>query len=355
MEETRDKHKERLNLMDINLRLLNITGIIPNKRIYSSLWKCRLYRFCQFLSYVLYTVVLILQVLGLYHYWGDMVIITDNIAVTTTFMVGYIPAGFTIMKSYKIHKVIDYLETDSIFSFRMIRSNNKYTKIIHEAKTLASHLTLFTIISLLTTIFFWTIYPLVLLMFRNGHAITQHAESLRAKFQYFVFVMWIPSEEPHSYLYATIYFVQVITFSMSLIYLIGLIPLYLSLIIYTTAQFKVVCAAINEIDEVASTVSYRQEYNRVRGFLKSKIGFVEKFNSFVRPTTLLSDVQWEWENKSRGKAFENIVFPLGIVKQHHATSTSIRTPEVSTTNNSVADSTISMMVECIKLHQSAIR
>jgi hypothetical protein len=355
---TGDKVSGTLNLMNESLQLLSITGIIPSKQVCSSKWKYKVYCLCQLLSYILYILVLVLQVLGLYHYWGDMVITTDNMAVFGTLMIGYIPTVFAIRNSSKICNLIDYLETRSILTFETIRSNSKHVKIIQEAKSLASHVTWFALISLLITIFFWTIYPLVLLMVNSEHEVTQDAENLKAKFRYLVYVMWIPSAASQSYMYWIIYLLQVTTFSTALIYLIGLIPLYLSLIIYATAQFKIVSTALNEIDELDTAVSYQQENEGVRDFAEIKVGFVGKFHSFVQNASLLSGGQKDRQSKSRREALETGALQSGAVRQHQGTSTYIAPTEVSiysSTNNAEIDSSTFMMTECIKLHQSAIR
>ena len=353
LEEGGEEFEQRMKLMDSSVKLLSIAGIIPSKEICSSLWKYRIYRLCQMSSYTLYAIVLVLQVLGLYHYWGDLVITTDNMAVTGTFMIGYIPTIFAIMYSTEICELIDYLENNSILSFKKIRSNTKHMKVIQEAKKLTSDLTWFATVSLLVTIFFWTVYPLVLLTFRSETDGTESHEDLRTTFHYFVFVMLIPSDVRDSYLYGAIYLLQAITFSMALTYLIGLIPLYLSLIIYTTAHFKIVSEAINEID---NTLSYQQEKERQADFTEINSGRDGKFNLFVRPRIALFDDQCQC--KSRRVAVQSSAFEKGDAAQRNAASTQTASTEMSlykSTNDSEADSTILMMVECIKLHQSAIR
>jgi hypothetical protein len=355
---TGDKSSETLNLMEKSLKLLSITGIIPSKQICSGLWKYRAYRFCQVLSYILYILVLVLQVLGLYHYWGDMVITTDNVAVTGALMIGYVPTLFAIRNSSKICNLIEYLETRSIFTLKSMRSNRKHMKVIKEAKSLASYVTWFALISLLVTIFFWTIYPLVLLMVSSERADRRDAENLRAKFQYLVYIMWIPSDASESYMYWIIYLLQVITFSKALIYLIGLIPLYLSLITYATAQFKIVSTALNEIDGFDTSASCQQENDGVIDFKEIKVGFVGKCNSFVENTSLLSGGQKDLENKCRLEPLETRALQSGAERQHHGASTYKAPTEVSiysSTNNDEIYSSTLLMVKCIKLHQSAIR
>jgi hypothetical protein len=348
-QEPEEKLEERLKLMDTTVKLLSIAGVIPSKEICSSLWKYRIYRLCQMLSYTLYVTAAVLQVLGLYHYWGDLVITTDNMAVIGTFMIGYIPTIFAITDMVKICSLIDYLENSSILSLSKIRSNTKHMKIIQEAKTLASQLIWFAVVSLLITIFFWTIYPLVMLWFGSETEGTENHKDLRNTFQYFVYVMWIPSDVRNSYLYGALYLFQAITFAMALIYLIGLVPLYLSLIVYTTAQFKIVSEAINETDKA---LSYQQENDRLADFAEISALPDEKLNLFVRPKNVLSDGLWERKNKFRQVAFQRRALEYGAATEHHPASTmSI----ANCTNDAESYSTIIMMVECIKLHQSAIR
>jgi hypothetical protein len=348
-QETGEKLEQRLNLMDTPLKLLNITGVIPSKEICSSLWKYRLYRLCQISSYTLYVTVAVLQVLGLYHYWGDLVITTDNLAVIGTFMIGYIPTIFAMINSKEICDLIDYLEENSILNSNKIRSNTKHMKIIQEAKNLASYLTKFTVVSLLITIFFWTIYPLVMIWFRSETEGTGNHEDLRTIFQFLVYVMLIPSDVRDSYLFGAIYLFQAITFSMALTYLIGLIPLYFSLIVYITAQFNIVSEAINEID---NALSYKQENKRLADFAEGNTRPDENFKLFIRHRTVLSDGLRESKNKARRVAVQRRALEYGIARQRHPASTmSIN----NNTNDAESYSTIIMMVECIKLHQSAIR
>jgi hypothetical protein len=354
-EKAGEEFEQTLKLMDSSVKLLSITGIIPSKEICSSLLKYRIYRLCQVLSYTLYGTVLLLQVLGLYHYWEDLVITTDNMAVILTFMIGYSATIFTIRDSREICDLIDYLEKRSILSFRKIRSNTRHMKIIKEAKNVVSRLTWFAAVSLLITTFFWTVYPLVLLMFRRETEGKVSQEGLRPTFQYLVFVMFIPSDGQDSYLYGAIYLLQAIVFSTALTYLIGLISLYVSLIVYTTAQFKIVSEAINEID---NTMSYKQEKERVADFTEINAGPDGTFNLFMPPRTLLFDEQCQCENESRRVAVHSIALEKGHATQRHATSVQIASPEMSIhkpTNDAEADSAIFMMMECIKLHQSAIR
>lgn len=344
-----EKLEQRLNLMDASLKLLNIAGIIPSKEICSSLWKYRIYRLCQMLSYTLYVIVAALQVLGFYHYWGDLVITTDNLAVTATFMIGYIPTIFAMINSKDICGLIDYLEHSSVLNLSKIRSNTKHMKIIQEAKILASRLTWFAVVSLLITIFFWTLYPLVLLRFRSETEGRENHEDLRTTFQYFVYVMLIPSDVRDSYLYGVIYLFQAITFSMALTYLIGLTPLYLSLIVYTTAQFKIVSEAINEID---NSLSYEQKNERLADFAEINARLGGKFKLFMRPRTVLSGCLCERKNKARRVAVQRRALEYGAATQRHPAFTM---STYNSTKDAEAYSTIVMMVECIKLHQSAIR
>jgi hypothetical protein len=351
---TGDKLSRSLNLMDVSLQLLSITGIIPNRQICSSLWKYRTYRLCQLFSYMLYVTVLVLQVLGLYEYWEDMVITTDNIAVTTTLIVGYIPAVLAMRNSSRICNLINYLEEHSILASKRIRSSRKHMKVIQEAKRLASYVTWFAIISLLVTIFFWTVYPLVLLMVNSDDAVTKGAEDLKTRFQYLVYVMWIPPDKflPYAYMYWVFYLLQAITFSSALIYLIGLLPLYLGLMIYATAHFKIVSTAVNEIDELDTSLSYQQERKGVGYFTEIKVRFVGK------NTSLLSGDQRGSENELRLRPLETGALQPAAVRQHQGASTYIAPAEVSihsSTNNAEIDFSTLMMIECIKLHQSAVR
>jgi hypothetical protein len=264
-------------------------------------------------------------------------------------MLGYIPTLFAMINSKEICNLIDYLEENSILNLSKIRSNTKHMKIIEEATILASHLTRFAVVSLLITIFFWIIYPLVLLWFRSETEGTGNHEDLRTTFQFFVYVMLIPSDVLDSYLYGVIYLFQAITYSIVLTYLIGLVPLYLSLVVYTTAQFKIVSETINETD---NAFSYQQENERPADFTEINAQTDGKFKLFMQPRAVLPDGLSERKNKARQVAVQRRALEYRAAMQSHPASTmSVYNP----TEDAEAYSTITMMVECIKLHQSAIR
>ena len=68
-----------MEALSLNLRLLALAGIIEPPFLSGSLWKRSLFSLYLTTLVLVYMPVLLGELLALYHFWGDLVVITNNV------------------------------------------------------------------------------------------------------------------------------------------------------------------------------------------------------------------------------------------------------------------------------------
>ena len=69
----------RMEALSLNLRLLALAGIVEPPCVSGSHWKRSLFSLYMMASVLVYMPVLLGELLALYHFWGDLVVITNNV------------------------------------------------------------------------------------------------------------------------------------------------------------------------------------------------------------------------------------------------------------------------------------
>lgn len=65
--------------LSLNLHLLALSGIVEPPFVSGSLWKKYLFSLYMVTSVLVFIPVLLGELLALYHFWGDLVVITNNV------------------------------------------------------------------------------------------------------------------------------------------------------------------------------------------------------------------------------------------------------------------------------------
>jgi hypothetical protein len=65
--------------LSLNLRLLQISGIVEPPTVSGSTWRKFLFSLYMGTSVLVFTPILFGELLALYHFWGDLVVITNNV------------------------------------------------------------------------------------------------------------------------------------------------------------------------------------------------------------------------------------------------------------------------------------
>ncbi|KAJ9593325.1 hypothetical protein L9F63_015145, partial [Diploptera punctata] len=227
--------------MDTNMKLLNITGMVPSKSVTSSVWKLVLYRMRHVVCFVLFMLATTAQLIAMYLHWGDIDLTTDNISIICFFQLGYLPALYQMLSAAKLTQLVRNIETDPFFT---------HSSTVDNARKLAYRLTCVTLCSTIVTSFFWTAYPLLA-------RYLEHYDS-NDQFKYLVFVMWLPCDISDPLCYAVIYVFQLVVFLTNMGYCTSILSLVVTLLIYVEARFRIVVESIKRDDVTAHCIQMHQ-------------------------------------------------------------------------------------------------
>jgi hypothetical protein len=327
------KTYDSLNLMALNIKLLRNVGIIPSEGTHKNSWKLKFNRFCHSLIFLVYIPSLILQLLSLYFYWGNITLIVESIGTTSGLMACYFPALYMIVKWEDFYIMMYRLEINSIFSAEMVRKNDTQMKIIQTSKRSAIILTWITIASITAIGVSFDVIPLVRFAFSNSETENlQNDYHTNKVFKYLVMVMWLPGDLSEEHWYWCIYTVQAMIIFVACAYLSAVLPFLLTMIIYTETQFRIVSSSLTEIDE-----RYKEddaEVEVIKSETESKISVFRHSVNYNDVSALRPKVMAELNPTKRRDGRNNSTASALTAKAYDAASF--------------------YLVECIKVHQAVI-
>jgi hypothetical protein len=327
------KKYDSWNLMSLNIKLLRNVGIFPNEGIYKNSWKWKLNRFCHCLLFLVYLLYLILQLLSLYFYWGNMKLIVECIGTTSGLMACYFPAIYMIVKWEELYKMMYRLETNSIFSAEMVRKNDKQMEKIHTSKRSVIILCWITVASIISIGVSFDVIPLLrLAFFRSETENLQNVDHTNEVFRNLVMVMWLPGDLSEKHWFWYVYTSQAMIVFVACAYLTSILPFLLTIIIYTETQYRIVSSSLTEIDERYKEEDVESEV--MKSEIDMKIGAFRHSVSYEEVRSLRPEVMQEL-NCTKARDGFNESTTRALTTQEH-------------------DPASCYLVECIKLHQAVI-
>jgi hypothetical protein len=336
------KMYETLDLMAHNIKLLRNVGIIPHEATSPSSWRWKLNRFGHSLIFLVYLTSLILQLLSFYFYWGNIRIIVECTGTTSGLTACYFPALYMMVNWQQFCTMVHKLETNSIFSAAMVKTNKKHMKIIQTYKRSAVILTWITIASITAVGASFDMIPLMRVIFsKERYENSKNVDRTNVIFDYLVFVMWLPGDLTEEYCFWYVYTIQAAIIFVACAYLCAILPFLLTIIIYTETQFRIVSSSLNEIDERYSGEDTDAE------FLKAEIN--SEFNESEHAAN---------NGDVRSLRF-NGMHQLNSTKKFDASNTytesdGLNDLTVMEATSNEHDAATRYLVECIKLHQAVI-
>jgi len=343
--------QQKLNMFKSIIKLLNITGVIPSENINSSLWKSALFHIFQTLILLLFISIITLQILAIYHYWGNINLIVDCIGFFAAFVVTYFNNCYTKIFWKSICDVIDTFETNSIFCNEFVRSNQKHMKIVNETLKLAQ-------IYIKVNFILQTIVPIFLIvpsfvqhLMTSDEEILQEVETVDGFRKYFIFVMWLPPVVKQKFIIRVMYGLQFIYAWENSLLVASLNPFYTVFYLYAGTQFKLISSIIIEMDEVMCRVENPSNILHEVTEQKFTTGTKEISDSFQSNLDTEEPTALSKERILNAKMQQNILQEVDINRQSERIH-ELSTAEIKSTTKNDPESFY--LVECIKLHQASI-
>ena len=352
---------QKLNIFQLNVKLLNISGVIPSENINTSFWKSALFRIFQILSLLLFISMFILQFLAIYHYWGNITMIADSIAFLAVFATVYFGSAYTILFWKNICDVTDSFETSYIFCSELVRSNQKHMKILNDALNRAHIFTKANFISEIIMPLFFTLPSFVQHLMTADVEILQEVETVDGFTKYFIFVIWLPPWLKQEFIIRVIYGLQFIYVWEICFFTATLMPFYTVILFYTGTQFKLISSIIRDMDEVTCRVENPDNIHHAVPEQLFIIDTKKLSGSFELPMSnklpLKSNFDIEEPTALSNERILNSKMQQSALQEVDINRQSARThnlslPEIKSTKH---DSENFYLLECIKLHQASIK
>ena len=354
--------QQKLDIFKPNVKLFNISGIIPSENINSSLWKSALFRLFQIISLLLSIPMFTLQILAMYHYWGTISLVADCIGFLATFAGVSMISSYTIIFWKDICDVTDTFEKNSIFCSDLVRSNQKHMKILKDTLNQAQIYNKVISISEVILPIVFILPTFIQHLMTSDEEILQEVETVDGFTKYFVFVIWLPPVVKQEYIIRIIYGLQCIYTWDICLFSAAITPFYTVIILYTGTQFKLISSIIREMDEVICrvenpgnilhevpeqpfTTDPKTPSDSIQSPLSNNLPL--KSNLDIEEPTALSTERILY-SKIQQKVLQEEDISRESVRFH-----GISSPEIK--SRTKIDPEIYYLVECIKLHQASIK
>ena len=213
--ELQEMYTQKLGLMDVVRLELCVTGLIPTDAIASNRWRLKLFRWYQNLIMCVYIPVMFGQILAMYHFWGDVDVVTDCAGTFFAFVACFFDYLYLIEHEKSVLHVCELLEASPIPKVNTPRLVKKYLSIVEGCRReIRIVMRCFWGLALLGGIN-WLIYNPVNDLIINRHFSNQSYESDNRPDSDFVFIIWFPFDATWSPLFEVIYMFQSVLLLMA--------------------------------------------------------------------------------------------------------------------------------------------
>jgi hypothetical protein len=228
--------------------------------------------------FALYTYTLLGQLIAVCIHWGNIPLISTTMSFMSGLLISVIDSVYFLYSKDKFVRLIDLLRSEFVANM-----NSKYIKFIHIAERDVKQCLLiaFPFASILGTI-------TIVLPFLSNNTISNFDNNTLItegnNFRRLTVVMWLPFSVEESPQFEIIMVLQMIVICFSMLMLTAVDLIFLLLMSHAAAQFKVLCAMLNDMHENVSEV----ELNRTK--LKSPVHDIADPNLMKDPLASANNI-----------------------------------------------------------------
>ncbi|KAJ9589954.1 hypothetical protein L9F63_016938, partial [Diploptera punctata] len=255
--EEMDSHE--LGLMNVVRLELMIMGLIPSADIASSRSKLKVFRWYQNIMLCIYIPVMAGQLLAIYHFWGNVDIVTDCAGMFFMFLACFFDYLYLIEHEPAILHICETLETDPIPKASTPRLIEMYLGIVEMCRTeIRIVMEVSWGIAAIGAIK-WLIYNPIqnLIIDRHFMNVTSNEDHPNIDF---VFIIWFPFDATWSPLFEVIYMFQSILLVMATCHNICANSTFLTFMVHAWGRLEFVECSLNCMEDEMET--YGSRYNK---------------------------------------------------------------------------------------------
>jgi hypothetical protein len=324
--ETREKlnNDEEFSVTKVQIMtfdfLLYVSGLLPpnNAAPFIRLLN-KIFLTCIF---ALYTYTLLGQLIAVYIHWGNIPVISTIMSYMSGLLLAIIDSVYFLNNKDKFMRLIDLLRTEFVEKMK-----SKYIKFIHIAERDVKQCLLFAFpfATILGTVS-------IVMPFLNNNTISNFdnssVTSVGSNLDRLTFVMWLPFTIEESPQFEIIMVLQMFVICSSILMTTAVDVIFVSLMSHAAAQFKVLCAMLNDMHE---NISEDELYRRKQ---KSPLHDIANSNLMKDSLTSANNIM------SRESGSGNCGGPSSETSQENC--------------HVNRDAFRQYLVECIKYHQAVI-
>lgn len=326
------------------LILLNVSGMLPSLRTYSSPWKYHLYNMFSGVTFLSYIPLIIMQFIGIYKYSGNLTLLTVIIFQLAAYFDGMVNMAYFIYHRKRLLKLF-YLTENKFNPFmKEVGTPEKQIDIIGRNKKFERNITTVAMGAFLADMCTWCVLPSIVRYFDYFREKNLEAEE---HLEYFILVMWLPENAATFPFYEMLHIFQFLSvWGVVANYAAGKL-IIVSLFYHLSAQFRIVSSAIEDIDILCRTDLAEDECHT----------FSEETTRNIADTNI-SSCSSTLDDKERSNS---ILYLSEMGTQNPAlrgyTSTIDATKMMARSSSTVQEfnSEVTYLINCIRYHQNLLK
>jgi len=245
----KDYHQQ---FVKMKLWIIVISGLLPPNSCSNSRWKSFLYHVYILMSFVIHVPIAIIQMVGVYAYWGNLPIVVGIIFQMVVCFDGFvILVYFTYHREYLV-RIFEMLGTEFLPYIRKVGHYQKQDTILSDGTKFSNRMTITLMGAFVFTMSAWCVFPFfVKLWSHDPEKELANNTTGRLHFEYFVIATWIPDNALTFPTYEIIYACQFFyIWSAVSNFTVGNM-VFSSMFYGISIQFKLLSAAIRDIDYIS--------------------------------------------------------------------------------------------------------
>jgi hypothetical protein len=205
---------QKLGLMDVVRLELCITGLIPTQGIAANRWRLKFFRWYQNLLLCVYVPVMASQILAIYHFWGDVDIVTDCAGTFFAFVACFFDYLYLIEHEKGVLHVCELLEGNPVPKVNTPHLVKKYLAIVEGCRReIRIVMRCFWGLAVIGGVK-WLLYNPIHDLIVERH-FSNKTENDKKPNSDFVFIIWFPFDATWSPLFEVVYMFQSILLVMA--------------------------------------------------------------------------------------------------------------------------------------------
>jgi hypothetical protein len=266
----KDTEMEKQNVMSLNLKLLQISGIVAPTEIKASAFRMTLYKLYIISCYLLYFPVLSGQILALYHFWGDIDVSTNNIFNLLGAFMCFTEATYARFNTREIGELFETFQNKVMSKMSTVGSKEKRNIIFDSAIKKARRITLIVMVTLDVLVIAWVPAPFIKHLMEEHNNATNYETEYEKKWLNFCYIIWFPIDITSSPYFEITYLIQCILFIIATTYLKAVETTVAAMMVHISAQFEILYTVLVDMDATVFLAEDKKKNVRELQFSESR-------------------------------------------------------------------------------------